>query len=93
MGSDDLKPRSIMSRNKGDNKVITGGRSIKHWPASRWPHAATSTWPANPDPSLNPPSSTELSSAKRQKTRRISTFRASRTDHDQEGITVPKTAA
>lgn len=56
MGSDDAKPKSLMSRNKGNSKVITGGRSIKHWPKHGWSGATQSTWFANPDPALNPPS-------------------------------------
>ncbi|MCJ1268093.1 hypothetical protein MMC22_007979 [Lobaria immixta] len=54
MGSDDLKPQSLMSRNKGDNKVITGGRSIKHWPKHGWSRSSTATWLSNPDKALNP---------------------------------------
>lgn len=55
MGSDDTKPQSLMSRNKGDNKVITGGRSIKHWPKTSWRSSGTATWLSNPDKALNPP--------------------------------------
>lgn len=54
MGSDDPKPQSLMSRNKGDNKVITGGRSIKHWPKHGWTRSSTATWLSNPDKALNP---------------------------------------
>lgn len=91
MGSDDTKPRSTMSRNKGNSKVITGGRSIKHWPASRWPHAA-STWPANPDADLNPPFLTERTLPTRSKTARVPKLHTSRTEYGQDDAAGPKKA-
>lgn len=43
MGSGDSKPKSVMSRNKGDGKVITGARKIRTqldpswgWSSSPW---------------------------------------------------------
>lgn len=53
MGSDDTKPKSLMSRNKGDNKVITGGRSIKHL-KTNWGSSTSATWLSNPDRDLDP---------------------------------------
>ena len=46
MSSSDNKPKSLMSRNKGDGQVITGGRSVKHHRVN--PSLHHSTWPANP---------------------------------------------
>lgn len=61
MSSDDSKPKSLMSRNKGDNRVITGGRSIKHWQKTSWGTSISSfaTWLSNPDQALNPPDLSE----------------------------------
>lgn len=55
MGSDDSKPKSLMSRSKGDNRIITGGRSIKYWPRHSWGSSSPATWLSNPDQALNPP--------------------------------------
>ena len=66
MSSEESKPRSLMSRNKGDSKVISGGRSIKHHRLVNWSAPQHSTWPANPDH----PGSLEQP-AKRQKRKRI----------------------
>lgn len=56
MGSDDAQPRSTMSRNNGDSRVITGARAIRHRPSAGWmSNNKVSTWPANPDKDLNPP--------------------------------------
>lgn len=52
MSSEEKIPRSLMSRNKGDYKVVSGGRSIKHHRISDWPGIAT--WPVNPDGDLDP---------------------------------------
>ncbi len=64
MSSSDSKPKSLMSRNKGDGQVITGGRSIKHHRVN--PTLHHSTWPANPveDPDIAP-------AAKRAKKHRL----------------------
>lgn len=70
MGSDDSKPKSLMSRSKGDNKVITGGRSIKYWPRSNWGSNSPATWLSNPDKDLNPPSSPDLSEEERPKAKK-----------------------
>ena len=46
MSSSDHKPKSLMSRNRGDGQVITGGRSLKHHRGN--PSLHHSTWVANP---------------------------------------------
>lgn len=67
MGSDDSKPKSLMSRNKGDNKVITGARSIKYWQRPSWGISGHPTWLSNPDEALNPP---DLSDDERPKAKK-----------------------
>ena len=72
MSSEDSKPKSLMSRNKGDCKIVTGGRSIKHHRVSNW--AGHSYWPANPVEALDPGSSSpEQPASKKQKTKRVPT--------------------
>lgn len=71
MSSDDNKPKSLMSRGKGDYKIVTGGRSIKHHRVSNW--SGHSYWPANPVGALDPGSSPEQPAAKRQKVKRVPT--------------------
>ncbi len=71
MSSDDKKPKSLMSRGKGDYKIVTGGRSIKHHRVSNW--SGHSYWPANPVEALDPGSSPEQPAAKRQKVKRVPT--------------------
>lgn len=65
MAGEDKEPRSVMSRNKGYNQVVTGGRSVRH---HRWTRG---TWPANPD-EKHDTDSEPLPEAKRQKTKRVS---------------------
>ena len=67
MAGDDKEPRSVMSRNKGHNNVVTGGRSVRY---RRWPTAHKGTWPTNPDDALDPDGEVPQAS-KRQKTRRV----------------------
>jgi hypothetical protein len=45
MATDDREPRSVMSRGKGDGRVVDGGRMVKH---RRWSSPHRGTWPANP---------------------------------------------
>lgn len=63
MGSNDREPQSVMSRNKGDGKVVTGGRKIKH---RQFPTVRRDTWPNTADEDvdvlgdgLTPPRSTK----------------------------------
>ena len=46
MSSSDHRPKSLMSRNRGDGQVITGGRSLRHHRGN--PSFHHSTWVANP---------------------------------------------
>lgn len=64
MSSSEHKPKSLMSRNKGDSQVITGGRSIKHHRGN--PSRNHSTWVVNPVDELDP-----APAAKRVKKNRI----------------------
>ena len=64
MSSSEHKPKSLMSRNKGDSQVISGGRSIKHHRGN--PSRHHSTWVANPVDELDP-----APAAKRVKKNRI----------------------
>lgn len=54
MSSEESKPRSVMSRNKETNKVVSGGRSIKYHRVPTWPAGHHSTWPGNADASSSP---------------------------------------
>ncbi|KAL8850371.1 MAG: hypothetical protein Q9221_004691 [Calogaya cf. arnoldii] len=62
MSSEESKPRSVMSRSKESNRVVSGGRSIKYHRVPTWPAGHHSTWPGNTEilPSPEQP-------AKRQK--------------------------
>ena len=51
MATNDKEPRSVMSRNRGDNQVVSGARRVKH---RQFPAVHRDTWPANPDESLGP---------------------------------------
>ncbi len=65
MATSDKDPRSVMSRGKGDSKVTTGARMVKH---HRWASMAShrETWPENPDGAVDP----AKSAIKRQKKKR-----------------------
>ena len=52
MSSLEFKPKSVMSRGRGDGRIITGGRVCKHHRAS----LRTPSWPASKDESSTPPS-------------------------------------
>ena len=52
MSSLDYKPKSVMSRGRGDSRIITGGRVCKHHRAS----LRNSNWPASKDDPSTPPS-------------------------------------
>ncbi|KAL8996751.1 MAG: hypothetical protein Q9169_003822 [Polycauliona sp. 2 TL-2023] len=54
MSSEESKPRSVMSRSKESNKVVSGGRAIRYHRVPTWPSAHHSTWPGNPDASPSP---------------------------------------
>lgn len=54
MSSEEGKPKSVMSRNNSDSKVVSGGRVVKHRRMSSWPTGHRSTWPTHPDESLSP---------------------------------------
>jgi len=56
MASEDKEPRSVMSRNKGDSQVVSGARFVKH---HRYSSMHKSTWPTNPDESLDAGSDTQ----------------------------------
>ncbi|KAL8737218.1 MAG: hypothetical protein Q9181_001902 [Wetmoreana brouardii] len=66
MSSEESKPRSVMSRGKDNDKVVSGGRPIKYHRVSSWPPGHHSTWPPNAEAS--PPSEQP---AKRQKRMRV----------------------
>lgn len=86
MSSEDSKPKSLMSRNKGDNRVITGGRSIKYWQKTSWGSSISSfaTWLSNPDQALNPP---ELSEDERPKAKKAMFKHGPRvTDHKKRPL-------
>ena len=52
MSSLDYKPMSVMSRGRGDSRIVTGGRVCKHHRAS----LRKSSWPATKDELSTPPS-------------------------------------
>ncbi|CAO1601211.1 hypothetical protein XANCAGTX0491_004878 [Xanthoria calcicola] len=54
MSSEESKPRSVMSRSKESNKVVSGGRSIKYHRVPTWPAGHHSTWPGNTEVSPSP---------------------------------------
>ncbi|KAL8910529.1 MAG: hypothetical protein Q9172_007830, partial [Xanthocarpia lactea] len=66
MSSEESKPRSVMSRSKESNKVVSGGRSIKYHRVPTWPAGHHSTWPGHVDGSPSPEQP-----AKRQKRNRV----------------------
>ncbi|KAL8798068.1 MAG: hypothetical protein Q9182_006979 [Xanthomendoza sp. 2 TL-2023] len=66
MSSEESKPRSVMSRSKENNRVVSGGRSIKYHRGHTWPVGHHSTWPGHVDPSPSPEQP-----AKRQKRHRV----------------------
>ncbi|KAL8681602.1 MAG: hypothetical protein Q9186_002271 [Xanthomendoza sp. 1 TL-2023] len=66
MSSEESKPRSVMSRSKENNKVVSGGRSIKYHRVPTWPVGHHSTWPGHADTSPSPEQP-----AKRQKRNRV----------------------
>ncbi|KAL9032544.1 MAG: hypothetical protein Q9214_007923, partial [Letrouitia sp. 1 TL-2023] len=68
MSSEEGKPKSVMSRNNNDSKVVSGGRVVKHRRVSPWPTGHRSTWPTHPDASLSPNSQP---TNKRQKRKRV----------------------
>ncbi|KAL8994638.1 MAG: hypothetical protein Q9169_005439 [Polycauliona sp. 2 TL-2023] len=54
MSSEESKPRSVMSRSKESNKVVSGGRAIRYHRVPTWPSSHHSTWPGNPETSPSP---------------------------------------
>ncbi|KAL8904636.1 MAG: hypothetical protein Q9171_006982 [Xanthocarpia ochracea] len=66
MSSEESKPRSVMSRSKESNKVVSGGRSIKYHRGPTWPAGHHSAWPGHADGSPSPEQP-----AKRQKRNRV----------------------
>ncbi|KAL9594633.1 MAG: hypothetical protein Q9179_005306 [Wetmoreana sp. 5 TL-2023] len=66
MSSEESKPRSVMSRGKDNDKVVSGGRPIKYHRVSSWPPGHHSTWPPNAEASPPPEQPT-----KRQKRMRV----------------------
>ena len=58
MSSLDYKPKSVMSRGRGDGRCITGGRACKH---SRAPSLRHSSWPSTKEDSVTPSSTSKRS--------------------------------
>ncbi|KAL8776205.1 MAG: hypothetical protein Q9213_008355 [Squamulea squamosa] len=80
MSSEESKPRSVMSRSKETNKVVSGGRSIKYHRLPAWPAGHHSTWPGHADTSPSPEQP-----AKRQKRNRVPPTGLPPSDPDSEG--------
>ncbi|KAL8811102.1 MAG: hypothetical protein Q9223_002346 [Gallowayella weberi] len=79
MSSEESKPRSVMSRSKETNQVVSGGRSIKYHRGPTWPVGHHSTWPGHVDPSPSPEQP-----AKRQKRHRVPPTGVPPSDSDSE---------
>lgn len=66
MSSEETKPRSVMSRGKDNDKVVSGGRPIKYHRVTSWAGSQPSVWPPNADVASSPEQP-----AKRQKRMRV----------------------
>ncbi|KAL9100660.1 MAG: hypothetical protein Q9163_003987 [Psora crenata] len=80
MATDDKEPRSVMSRNKGDNQIVSGGRRVRY---RHFPSVHRGTWPANPDNSPGPDPEPQ-SAVKPTKTKRIAKDKAMKQKKNNE---------
>ncbi|KAL8968044.1 MAG: hypothetical protein Q9183_002649 [Haloplaca sp. 2 TL-2023] len=72
MSSEETKPRSVMSRSKDTDKVVSGGRPVKYHRVSSWTsNHHPSVWPPNLNAEAAPSSSSDQPASKRQKRMRV----------------------
>ena len=85
MSSEESKPRSVMSRNKETNRVVSGGRSIKYHRVPTWPAGHHSTWPGNAEASSSPEQPAKRRRTQSEPSRRLPpSFTSSFDDQDPD---------
>ena len=68
MSSEETKPRSVMSRSKDTDKVVSGGRPMRYHRVTSWTSNHHSIWPPKAEGTLL---SSDQPASKRQKRMRV----------------------